>query len=47
MKGLTGAAQEQVKKKALEAIGGLIKGTTKPQDLKKEGQELLKGLFGR
>ena len=47
LKGLTGAAQEQVKKKAQEAIGGLLKGTTKPQDLKKEGQEMLKGLFGR
>ena len=47
MKGVTGAVQEQVKKKAQEAIGGLLKGTTKPQDLKKEGQELLKGLLGR
>ncbi len=47
MKGVTGAVQEQVKKKAEEAIGGLLKGTTKPQDLKKEGQEMLKGFFGR
>ncbi len=47
MKGVTGAVQEQVKKKAEEAIGGLLKGTTKPQDVKKEGQEMLKGLFGR
>lgn len=47
MKGVTGAVQEQVKKKAEEAIGGLLKGTTKPQDIKKEGQEMLKGLFGR
>jgi AsmA protein len=45
MKGVTGAVQEQVKKKAQEAIGGLLKGTTKPQDLQKEGKELLKGLF--
>jgi len=47
MKGVTGAVQEQVKKKAEEAIGGLLKGTTKPKDLQKEGKELLKGLFGR
>lgn len=47
MKGMTGAVQEQVKKKAEEAIGGLLKGTTKPKDIQKEGQELLKGLFGR
>lgn len=47
MKGVTGAVQEQVKKKAEEAIDGLLKGTTKPKDLQKEGQELLKGLFGR
>ena len=47
MKGMTGAVQEQVKKKAEEAIGGLLKGTTKPKDIEKEGKELLKGLFGR
>jgi AsmA protein len=47
VKGLTGKVQEQVKKKVEEAVGGLLKGTTKPEDLKKEGQELLKGLFGR
>ncbi|MBM4128189.1 MAG: AsmA family protein [Nitrospira sp.] len=47
MKGMTGAVQEQVKKKAEEAIGGLLKGTTKPKDIQKEGQELFKGLFGR
>ncbi|MBI3357274.1 MAG: AsmA family protein [Nitrospirae bacterium] len=46
MKGMTGNVQEQVKKKAEEAIGGLLKGTTKPQDLKQEGQDLLKGLMG-
>ena len=44
---LTGKVQEQVKKKVEEAVGGLLNGTTKPADLKKEGQELLKGLFGR
>lgn len=47
VKGLTGKVQEQVKKKVEDAVGGLLKGTTKPEDLKKEGQELLKGLFGR
>ena len=47
MKGLTGKAQEQIQKKVEEAVGGLLKGTTKPQDLEQEGRELLKGLFGR
>ena len=47
MKGLTGKVQEQVKKKVEETVGGLLKGTTKPEDLKKEGEQLLKGLFGR
>lgn len=47
VKGLTGKVHEQVKKKVEEAVGGLLNGTTKPADLKKEGQELLKGLFGR
>jgi AsmA protein len=47
LKGVSGKVQEQVKKKVEEAVGGLLKGTTKPEDLKKEGQELLKGLFGR
>ena len=47
VKSLTGKVQEQVKKKVEEAVDGLLKGTTKPEDLKKEGQELLKGLFGR
>jgi AsmA protein len=47
IKSLTGKVQEQVKKKVEEAVGGLLKGTTKPEDLQKEGKELLKGLFGR
>ncbi len=47
VKALTAKVQEQVKKKVEEAVDGLLKGTTKPEDLKKEGQELLKGLFGR
>ncbi|CUS35258.1 AsmA family protein [Candidatus Nitrospira nitrificans] len=47
LKGLTGKVQEQVKKRVEEAVDGLLKGTTKPEDLQKEGKELLKGLFGR
>jgi AsmA protein len=47
MKGMTGKVQEQVQKKVEEAVGGLLKGTTKPQDLKQQGQDLLKGLMGR
>jgi AsmA protein len=47
MKGLTGQVQEQIQKKAEEAVGGLLKGTTKPEDLKQQGQDLLKGLLGR
>ncbi len=47
VKGIAGKVQEQVKKKVEDAVGGLLKGTMKPEDLKKEGQELLKGLLGR
>ena len=47
MKSLTGRAQEQVQKKAKEVIDGLLKGTTKPEDVIREGQDLLKGLLGR
>jgi AsmA protein len=47
MKGLTGKVQEQVREKAEEAVGGLLKGTTKPEDVKQQGQEMLKGLLGR
>lgn len=47
MKGLTGKVQEQVKEKATEAVRGLLEGTTKPQDLKQQGKDLLKGLLGR
>ena len=47
MKGLTGKVHEQVQKKVEETVGGLLKGTTKPQDLKQQGQDLLKGLLGR
>ncbi|TKB75970.1 MAG: AsmA family protein [Nitrospira sp.] len=47
MKGLTGRVQEQVQKKVEEAVGGLLKGTTKPEDFKRQGRDLLKGLLGR
>ncbi len=47
MKGMTGKVQEQVQKKVEEAVEGLLKGTTKPQDLKQQGQDLLKELLGR
>ena len=46
-RGLTGKVQEQVQEKVKEAIGGLLKGETKPSDLEKQGQELLKGLLDR
>lgn len=47
MKGLTGKVQEQIQEKAREAIKGLLEGTTKPEDLNQQGQDLLKGLLGR
>jgi AsmA protein len=47
MKSLTGKVQEQVRKKAEEAVGGLLKGTTKPEDLKRQGQELFKEILER
>ena len=46
-KALAGKVQEQVKEKVKEAIGDLLKGSTKPDDLKQKGQDLLKGLLGR
>ena len=46
-KSLTGKVQEQVKEKVKEAIGDLLKGSTKPEDLKRKGQDLLKGLLGQ
>ena len=45
MKGLTGKVQEQARKKVEETIGGLLKGTTKPEDVKQQGRDLLKGLL--
>ena len=46
-KDLTGKAQKQVQEKLKGAAEGLLQGTTKPTDLKREGQDLLKGLLGR
>ena len=46
-KALTGKIQEQVQEKAKGAVEGLLQGTTKPSDLKKEGEDLLKGLLGQ
>ncbi|MBD0315272.1 MAG: AsmA family protein [Nitrospiraceae bacterium] len=45
LKHLTGKVQQQVQKKVEEAVSGLLKGTTKPEDLRQQGKELLKGLF--
>ncbi len=47
LKELTGTVQEQVQKKVEETVDGLLKGTTKPEDLQRQGRDLLKGLFGR
>jgi len=47
MKRISGKVQEQVQKKVEEAIGGLLKGTTKPEDLKQQGQDLFKDFLGR
>ncbi len=47
MKSLTGKAQEQIEERAKGAVKGLLEGTTKPKDLKQEGQGLMKDLLGR
>ena len=46
-KALTGKVQEQLKEKVKESLGDLLKGSTKPDDLKQKGQDLLKRLLGR
>ncbi len=46
-KAFAGKLQEQVQDKAKDAVEGLLQGTTKPSDLKKEGRDLLKGFLGR
>jgi AsmA protein len=47
MKSMAGNVGQQVQRQVEDAVGGLVKGTTKPQDVKRQSQELLKGLFGR
>ena len=42
-----GKVQEQVKEKVKGAIGDILKGSAKPDDLKQQGKDLLKGLLGR
>lgn len=42
-----GKVQEQVKEKVKGAVGDILNGSTKPEELKKQGKDLLKGLFGR
>ena len=46
-KKLTGKIQEQLHEKIKDAVDGLLQGTTKPQDLKQQGRDLMKGLFSR
>lgn len=46
-KALKGKVQEQVQEKVKEVLGDLLKDSTKPDDLKRKGQDLLKGLLGR
>ncbi|MEP6959317.1 MAG: AsmA family protein, partial [Nitrospirota bacterium] len=44
---LTGKVQGQAKEKVKEVIDDLLKSSTKPDNLKQKGQDLLKGLLGR
>lgn len=44
-KTLTGKFQEQMKEKAKEALGNLLKHSTKSGDLKQKGQDFLKGFL--
>lgn len=44
---LTSKVQEQAKEKVQEALNDFLKGSTKPDDLKRKGQDILKGLFGQ
>ncbi len=47
LKSLTSKVEEQVEEKAKAEVKGFLEGTSKPKDLKQEGQEMLKGLFSR
>lgn len=42
-----GRVQEQVKEKVQDAVADVLKGKSSPKDMQKQGEELLKGLFGR
>jgi AsmA protein len=46
-RGFTGKVQEQVQERLKNTVEGLLQGTTKPSDLKKEGEDILKGVLGR
>ena len=46
-KAMTGKVQLKMKEKVEEAIGGLLKGSNKPDDLRQQGRDLLKGLLGQ
>lgn len=46
-KAFGGKLQQQVKETVEEAVGELLRGSAKPEDIKRQGEELLKGLFGR
>lgn len=45
-KRLSGKVQEQVKEKLQGAVEDLLKGSAKPEDVKQQGKDLLKGLLG-
>ena len=42
-----GKVQEQVKENVKGAVGDLLKGSAKPEDLKSKAKIFSKGLFGR
>ncbi len=42
-----GKIQEKARERAKSAIGNLLKGSAQPEDLKQQGKDLLKDLFGR
>lgn len=43
----SGQVQQQAKEKVKGAIGDLLQGSTRPEDVKQQGKDLLKELFGR
>jgi AsmA protein len=46
-KAFTGKVQEELQERAKTAVDDILQGKRKPADLKKEGEELLKGFLGR